>query len=221
MVKVTGTTKGRGFQGVVKRHGFGGGPNTHGNTKHRAGLHRTGHRPVARHQGQEDARPVRERAAHADRNLRVEKIDAERNLIYIRGAWRGRPTASSSCASRAEPMTMRTRDFEAARSRRTARRVSACAAGGAVRRHVNVPVMHQVVKATWPTSARARASTKTRGRCRWQPEAVEAEGHRSRPSGLDARAELAGRWYGLRPDAAQLHADVPKPGARRWLARAR
>ncbi|HEY1086617.1 MAG TPA: 50S ribosomal protein L3, partial [Archangium sp.] len=34
-VKVTGTTKGRGFQGVVKRWGFGGGANTHGNTKHR------------------------------------------------------------------------------------------------------------------------------------------------------------------------------------------
>jgi large subunit ribosomal protein L3 len=35
MVKVQGTTKGRGFQGVVKRHGFHGGPNTHGNTRHR------------------------------------------------------------------------------------------------------------------------------------------------------------------------------------------
>ena len=35
MVKVTGTTKGRGFQGVVHRHGFGGGPATHGNTRHR------------------------------------------------------------------------------------------------------------------------------------------------------------------------------------------
>ena len=34
-VKVTGTSKGRGFQGVVKRWNFGGGPNTHGNTKHR------------------------------------------------------------------------------------------------------------------------------------------------------------------------------------------
>ena len=34
-VKVTGTTKGRGFQGVVHRHGFGGGPATHGNTRHR------------------------------------------------------------------------------------------------------------------------------------------------------------------------------------------
>src|SRR2546421_411819 len=34
-VKVTGTSKGRGFQGVVKRYGFHGGPNNHGNTKHR------------------------------------------------------------------------------------------------------------------------------------------------------------------------------------------
>lgn len=29
-LKVTGTSKGKGFQGVVKRHGFGGGPQTHG-----------------------------------------------------------------------------------------------------------------------------------------------------------------------------------------------
>ena len=35
LVKVTGTSKGRGFQGVVHRHGFGGGPATHGNTRHR------------------------------------------------------------------------------------------------------------------------------------------------------------------------------------------
>jgi large subunit ribosomal protein L3 len=30
MIDVTGTSKGRGFQGVVKRHGFSGGPKTHG-----------------------------------------------------------------------------------------------------------------------------------------------------------------------------------------------
>ena len=34
-VKVTGTTKGRGFQGVVHRYGIGGGPASHGNTRHR------------------------------------------------------------------------------------------------------------------------------------------------------------------------------------------
>ena len=34
-VKVTGTTKGRGFQGIVHRYGAGGGPASHGNTRHR------------------------------------------------------------------------------------------------------------------------------------------------------------------------------------------
>ena len=36
-LKIVGTTKGRGFQGVVKRHGFAGGPKTHGQkNRHRA-----------------------------------------------------------------------------------------------------------------------------------------------------------------------------------------
>ncbi|MBW2621342.1 MAG: 50S ribosomal protein L3, partial [Deltaproteobacteria bacterium] len=34
-VNVTGTTKGRGFAGVMKRHGFSGGSASHGNTTHR------------------------------------------------------------------------------------------------------------------------------------------------------------------------------------------
>jgi large subunit ribosomal protein L3 len=34
-IHVTGTTKGRGFAGVIKRHGFGGGRATHGSTTHR------------------------------------------------------------------------------------------------------------------------------------------------------------------------------------------
>ena len=89
-MKVTGTSKGRGFQGVVKRYGFDGGPNTHGNTKHRQSrLHRRRHGSVARHQGQEDAGPVRRRRATRQISLRVEKIDAERNLIYIRGSVAG------------------------------------------------------------------------------------------------------------------------------------
>ena len=85
-VKVTGTSKGRGFQGVVKRHGFHGGPNTHGNTKHR--------RPGSIGPGTDPSRVIKgkkmpghygaERATQT--HLRIEKVDAERNLIYIRGA---------------------------------------------------------------------------------------------------------------------------------------
>ena len=88
-VKVTGTTKGRGFQGVVKRWGFGGGPNTHGNTKHR--------RPGSIGPGTDPSRVIKGKKMpghygaerHTQTHLRIEKIDAERNLIYIRGAVAG------------------------------------------------------------------------------------------------------------------------------------
>jgi large subunit ribosomal protein L3 len=88
-VKVTGTSKGRGFQGVVKRHGFGGGPNTHGNTKHR--------RPGSIGPGTDPSRVIKGKKMpghygdhrHTQTHLRIEKIDAERNLIYIRGSVAG------------------------------------------------------------------------------------------------------------------------------------
>ncbi len=88
-VKVTGTTKGRGFQGVVKRHGFGGGANTHGNTKHR--------KPGSIGPGTDPSRVIKGKKMpghygaerHTAVGLRVEKIDAERNLIYIRGSVAG------------------------------------------------------------------------------------------------------------------------------------
>jgi large subunit ribosomal protein L3 len=89
MVKVTGTSKGRGFQGVVKRHGIGGGPNTHGNTKHR--------KPGSVGAGTDPSRVIKGKkmpghygaARHTQINLRVEKVDAQRHLIYIRGAVAG------------------------------------------------------------------------------------------------------------------------------------
>ena len=88
-VKVRGTTKGRGFQGVVKRHGFGGGPNTHGNTKHR--------RPGSIGPGTDPSRVIKGKRMpghygaerHTQTHLRIEKIDAERNLIYVRGSVAG------------------------------------------------------------------------------------------------------------------------------------
>ena len=88
-VKVTGTSKGRGFQGVVKRYGIGGGPNTHGNTKHR--------KPGSIGPGTDPSRVIKGKKMpghygaerHTATSLRVERIDAERNLIYIRGSVAG------------------------------------------------------------------------------------------------------------------------------------
>ena len=89
VVKVTGTSKGRGFQGVVKRYGIGGGPNTHGNTKHR--------RPGSIGPGTDPSRVIKGKkmpghygdARHTQINLRVEKVDADRHLLYLRGAVAG------------------------------------------------------------------------------------------------------------------------------------
>ncbi len=86
LVKVTGTTKGRGFQGVVHRHGFSGGPATHGNTRHR--------KPGSISPGTDPSRVIKGKkmpghqgaARHTELGLRVVKVDAERNLLFVRGA---------------------------------------------------------------------------------------------------------------------------------------
>ena len=86
-VKVTGVTKGRGFQGVVKRYGFGGGRASHGATR----VHRA---PGSIGAGTNPSRVIKGKrmpghmgnAQQTVRNLLVAKIDAERNLLYVRGA---------------------------------------------------------------------------------------------------------------------------------------
>jgi large subunit ribosomal protein L3 len=86
-VDVTGTTIGKGFAGVMKRHNFAGGYASHGNSlSHRApgsigqrqtpgrvfkGRRMSGHMGVVR---------------RTTENLRVVQVDLERNLLLIRGA---------------------------------------------------------------------------------------------------------------------------------------
>src|SRR5882724_9759298 len=86
LVKVTGTSKGRGFQGVVHRHGFGGGPATHGNTRHR--------KPGSIGPGTNPSRVIKGKRMPGHMGARrrtqirltVAKVDAERNLLYVKGA---------------------------------------------------------------------------------------------------------------------------------------
>src|SRR5256885_16594348 len=85
-VKVTGVTKGRGFQGVVHRYHFGGGPETHGNTRHRQpGSIAPGTHPSRIIQGERMAGHMGARN-FTELGLRVVKVDAERNLLFLRGA---------------------------------------------------------------------------------------------------------------------------------------
>lgn len=87
LVDVTGTSKGRGFAGVVKRHGFHGGPKTHGQSdRHRApGAIGAGTSPGRVLKGMRMAGHMGNARVTA-RGLEVVQVDAERNLLLIKGA---------------------------------------------------------------------------------------------------------------------------------------
>jgi len=86
LVDVIGTTKGRGFAGTIKRHGFARGPKTHGSMNYRRpgsigcsaypsrvfkGKRMGGHYGAKR---------------QTTKNLKVVRVDTERNLIFLKGA---------------------------------------------------------------------------------------------------------------------------------------
>lgn len=92
LVDVAGISKGKGFQGTIKRHGFTMGDATHGNSlSHRS--------PGSIGQRQTPGRvfPGKKMAGHMGNvrrsamNLEVVKVDAERGLIAIKGAVPGAP----------------------------------------------------------------------------------------------------------------------------------
>ena len=86
VVKVAGITKGRGFQGTVKRHGFHGGPRTHGQKNRFRAPGSIGSTAPQR------VVPGRRMAGHmgTDRvtikNLKVVAVDTGKNLLMLRGA---------------------------------------------------------------------------------------------------------------------------------------
>ncbi|MCC7011940.1 MAG: 50S ribosomal protein L3 [Planctomycetes bacterium] len=87
-VDVVGTTKGRGFAGTIKRHGFNRGPETHGSMNVRApgsiASRRIGKLPKGKRMG---GHYGVERCT--SKNLQVVRVDAERNLLFVRGAVAG------------------------------------------------------------------------------------------------------------------------------------
>ena len=85
-VSVTGTSKGKGFQGVVKRHGFKGGPASHGHKdqlRMPGSIGATGPQKVfkgTRMAGRMGGDQV------TVKNLEIIKIDADTNDLFIKGA---------------------------------------------------------------------------------------------------------------------------------------
>jgi large subunit ribosomal protein L3 len=90
-VKISGISKGKGFQGVMKRHGFHGRASVSHGTKHELRTpgstgssvpeHINKGRRMAGHMGAERV---------SVKNLKIEKIDLENNLIAVKGAVPGR-----------------------------------------------------------------------------------------------------------------------------------
>jgi large subunit ribosomal protein L3 len=93
-VDVIGVSKGKGFQGVMKRHNFGGGAGSHGSMFHRApgsigasafpsrvfkGMRAAGHMGAAR---------------VTAKNVKIVRVDGDKNLLLVRGAVPGAVGAS-------------------------------------------------------------------------------------------------------------------------------
>ena len=84
-VRVTGTTKGKGFQGVVKRYGFAGHPASHGHPMSRT--------PGSIGPGTDPSRVIKGKKLPGRMggvratigNLKVVRVDLERNLLFIKG----------------------------------------------------------------------------------------------------------------------------------------
>lgn len=84
-VKVVGTSKGRGFQGVVKRHGFAGRPGAHG--------HPMSRNPGSIGPGTNPSRVIKGKKMPGHMgstrttvlNLEIVRVDTERNLLYVKG----------------------------------------------------------------------------------------------------------------------------------------
>jgi large subunit ribosomal protein L3 len=90
-VDVIGTSRGKGFQGVMKRHNFSGGAATHGSMFHRA--------PGSIGASSYPSRVVKGMRAPGRmggdrvtiRNLKIVSVDAENNLLVVHGAVPGAP----------------------------------------------------------------------------------------------------------------------------------
>ena len=86
VIDITGTSKGKGFAGVMKRWGFHGGPATHGCTTPRgAGSVGAGTDPGRVLKGKKMAGRMGGDKCTV-RNLDVIKIDKDRNLMFVKGA---------------------------------------------------------------------------------------------------------------------------------------
>lgn len=84
-VDITGITKGKGYQGPIKRHGFARGPMSHGSKYHRGIGSLNSVDPARVFKGRKMAGRMGG-VKRTVQNLEIVKVDSERNLLLVRGA---------------------------------------------------------------------------------------------------------------------------------------
>ena len=90
LIKVSGQSKGKGFQGVVKRHHFSGSKKTHGN-KDQERMPGSSGCTEPQHVFKGIRKPGRMGAARTTvSNLEIAAVDSEHNLLFIKGAVSGK-----------------------------------------------------------------------------------------------------------------------------------
>jgi large subunit ribosomal protein L3 len=93
IIDVTGTSKGKGFAGTVKRHNFRRGPKTHGSDHHREpGSIGPGTTPGRVYRGSRMAGHMGHERVTV-KKLQVVRTDPERNLLLVKGSVPGAPNA--------------------------------------------------------------------------------------------------------------------------------
>ena len=208
-MKIAGTSKGKGFQGTIKRHNFTSGPKSHGSHNMRApgsiGASATPSRVFQGHSrsgsdGQQARHPEGPRDRRRRRRPRTCCSSAARCPGPAAGSWRcvAMPDAPLLGAQRRQEGQTRRRRLRRSLPRSARAPERSRRAGRAPSRH--------------------RGHQNPRQRLRRRREAVASEGHRSRACWLQPLARLDRRWNRVRPPASLIHLQGQPQGAARGAA---
>ena len=207
-VKISGTSKGKGFQGTIKRHNFASGPKSHGSHNVRApgsiGASATPSRVLKgiRGPGQMGNKRV------TQKGLEVVRVDAAENLLMVRGSVPGPPARSWRCAPMPDAPVLGAAAAKKVKLEDSAFGVALLGAAGAperARRAGSTPARHR------------RHQNPRQGLRRWR-QAVAPEGHRPRARRLEPLTDLDRRRHRLRSAAALVHVQGQPQGAARRAA---
>ena len=213
-VKVSGTSKGKGFQGTVKRHNFSRGPVTPRLAQRaRPGLDRRLGHALARVQGHPrpgpDGQQARDPARPRDRRRDRRQEPAARPRLGARTR-AAAPSRSGATCAMAKPTA-------AVLGQKTGKADLDEAVFG---EQFHMALVHETVRAELNARRRGTSSTKTRGEVAMTgAKAFRQKGTGRARAGALSSAAADRRRHRLRPEAARLHREGQSQGAAQGAAR--